>query len=325
MSNAELLECHRWLLQTTHSLMAEHHEQELLTAITDAFVQLTGGEQAVLFLSEAGPADLVALCARGRGGLQATAPEPRAQASARRAFVASDASRVVLEGDKGRGTAMVKLFEGSEPRGVVLAYGSLTPTWSDPGMLAAFGKSASLALATVRRMSRASNDLLTGLPNSSALMHAVDKALREPRHGNAFGLLLLDLDAFKRVNSAAGADAGDRALVDVAHTLRDALCTDGLVSRFGSDKFAVLLPTGAREQVHLRLRDVAERARAAVGTKIYGGVQLSCSIAGIAAASSSPQPTRSAREVVSACDQVLTKLRRLGPGNIDIVVSLPQA
>jgi diguanylate cyclase (GGDEF)-like protein len=324
MRDADPLACAQWLLQTTHSLMGIHHEQDLLVAITDGLLQLTGGERGTLWWSEAGTPELLPLCVRGGGGLSAPAPERKGEHSARRMLAAPEPSRVVMEGSQGRGLALAKVFEGGEARGVLMAEGQLSAGWADPSTLASYAKSASLALTNARMLGRASNDLLTGLPNSSALMSAVDKALKAKADAGAFGLVMLDLDGFKRVNAAAGADVGDRALIDIASTLRDALCTDGLVSRFGSDKFAVLLPAGPSQKVHLRLRDVAERARAAVSTKVFGGVQLSCSIAGMAA-TPMPQPSKTAREVVSACDQILTRLRRTGPGNIDIVVALPES
>lgn len=322
--DADTLACSQWLLHTTQGLMGIHHEQDLLVAITDGLLQLSGGERGTLWWSEAGSAELLPLCVRGVGGLAATVPERKGEHSARRALASPEPSRIIVEGQTERGLVLAKLFDGHEARGVLMAEGQLKKGWADPSTVAAYAKSASLALTTARMIGRASNDLLTGLPNNSALMNAVDKALRQKADAGAFGLVMLDLDGFKRVNAAAGADVGDKALIDIAGTLRDSLCTDGLVSRFGSDKFAVLLPTGPRGQVHLRLRDVAERARAAVATKVFGGVQLSCSIAGMAA-TPAPQPAKSAREVVSACDQILTRLRRTGPGNIDIVVALPDA
>ena len=138
---------------------------------------------------------------------------------------------------------------------------------------------------------------------------------REATPKAAAGVLLLDVDAFKRVNIAAGAEAGDRALIDIALTLQEVTRADGLVARYGSDKFAVLLPPEEGTGIHLRLRDVAERTRAAVATKSFHGVQMSASIGGIAF----PGPAvQSAPDLVALADDLLAKARARGPGEVEI-------
>ena len=138
--------------------------------------------------------------------------------------------------------------------------------------------------------------------------------MREATPQRCGGVLLLDLDDFKRVNQAAGAEMGDRALIDIAHTLREVLRTDGLVARYGSDKFAILLPVEGAS-IAVRMHDVAERARAAIGTKNYHGVSLSACIGGAPFGANSKQ---SEQELVAVADNVLGKARKRGPGQVEI-------
>ncbi|MEK7703572.1 MAG: diguanylate cyclase, partial [Myxococcota bacterium] len=90
---------------------------------------------------------------------------------------------------------------------------------------------------------------------------------------------------------------------------------DGLVARYGSDKFAILLPPENGASIAVRLRDVAERVRAAIATKTYHGVHLSVCIGGI----SYPGPrVEGAPDLVSLADDLLGKARSRGIGEVEI-------
>lgn len=88
----------------------------------------------------------------------------------------------------------------------------------------------------------AHHDPLTSLPNrilfQKRLQEEIARALvlREP-----FGLLLLDLDDFKRVNDGLGHETGDALLCDLASRLLPAVRSDDFVARVGGDEFAVIL------------------------------------------------------------------------------------
>jgi diguanylate cyclase (GGDEF)-like protein len=84
-------------------------------------------------------------------------------------------------------------------------------------------------------------DPLTGLANRRALLEAI-----RDHSGRRAGLLMLDVDDFKRINTAFGHPGGDRALVGVGEALRAACRARDLAARLGGDEFAVLVP-GADE------------------------------------------------------------------------------
>src|SRR3954453_23878139 len=92
-------------------------------------------------------------------------------------------------------------------------------------------------------------DHLTGLPNRAMLFEEMSAPSAEERC-----LLVLDLDGFKAVNDAAGHEAGDHLLVEMARRLNTVVREDDLVARLGGDEFAVLV-TGSLADAE----DVAQR------------------------------------------------------------------
>jgi diguanylate cyclase (GGDEF)-like protein/PAS domain S-box-containing protein len=89
----------------------------------------------------------------------------------------------------------------------------------------------------------ADHDPLTGLRNRRLFEHDLKlQVARSQRYGELAGLMVIDLDNFKRVNDEHGHKAGDDALRSVARALTRRLRETDLVARLGGDEFAVLLP-----------------------------------------------------------------------------------
>jgi diguanylate cyclase (GGDEF)-like protein len=85
-------------------------------------------------------------------------------------------------------------------------------------------------------------DALTGLGNRLRLNEDLAQlAARIERHGGTAGLLLMDLDRFKRLNDSAGHLAGDVALRGVADVLRKTSRVGDGVYRYGGEEFLILL------------------------------------------------------------------------------------
>ena len=83
-------------------------------------------------------------------------------------------------------------------------------------------------------------DSLTGLPNRTAFVEAVDNAIDRQDHGK-FAVLIVDLTRFSRVNESMGSLAGDELIITVARRLMSALRAGDTLSRLGGDEFGILL------------------------------------------------------------------------------------
>jgi diguanylate cyclase (GGDEF)-like protein/PAS domain S-box-containing protein len=103
-------------------------------------------------------------------------------------------------------------------------------------------------------------DVLTGMPNRRLFTDRLQVAIANAhRAGHPLGIMILDLDLFKRINDTLGHGLGDAVLCETANRLSRCLREGDTVSRLGGDEFVVLLPRF--EEVE----DVAKLAERVIG------------------------------------------------------------
>ncbi len=130
-------------------------------------------------------------------------------------------------------------------------------------------------------MKLAFTDPLTGLFNRRYALAQLDRiAARAARTGEAFAVMVLDLDKFKSINDRFGHAAGDTVLERVAERLRDCLHPGDLVARIGGEEFLIALPDVFLADAH----ETAERLCQAVADIVValpgagGPVQVTVSV-----------------------------------------------
>jgi diguanylate cyclase (GGDEF)-like protein len=159
------------------------------------------------------------------------------------------------------------------PWGLVRTRGTTTPDPRDEERLRALADLVALAVANARTRARlvalATTDPLTGLANHRIFHDRLGaESARARRAGTPLGLVLIDLDHFKRVNDTHGHQAGDDVLREVARRLRDRSRQEDVVARVGGEELAWLLPgAGAAEAA-----EAAERLRADIRGAAFPGV-----------------------------------------------------
>lgn len=97
-------------------------------------------------------------------------------------------------------------------------------------------------LSEARIRTLAETDSLTGLSNRQAADSALQALITQtPVGGEAFAVMLIDLDRFKHINDTYGHHAGDTVLTTVASRLRSLVRESDVVARMGGDEFFIIL------------------------------------------------------------------------------------
>jgi len=113
---------------------------------------------------------------------------------------------------------------------------------------------------TLRMKKMALTDALTGLVNRLGLEHELEMTLEEAhRRQQAFALLFLDLDGFKKVNDTLGHEVGDLLLREVAQRLTLVHREEDVLARLGGDEFVILVRGATPEmagEMTTRVEDV---------------------------------------------------------------------
>jgi diguanylate cyclase (GGDEF)-like protein len=167
-------------------------------------------------------------------------------------------------------------------------------------------------------------DPLTGLPNRRAFTERIGRSIGGERASDVTGLLMLDLDDFKEINTRFGHPGGDEALRSTASALRSAVRSDDMVARIGGDEFALVVSgLGVDEmgQLAARVLDAVRSAGARLGSRLPG-VRLTASVGWAV----HPEMAATEEELMAAADVSLRGVKRSGKdgarSGVDLVDAL---
>ncbi|MCK0142474.1 diguanylate cyclase [Aliiroseovarius sp. F20344] len=156
-------------------------------------------------------------------------------------------------------------------------------------------------------LSLAVQDPLTGLHNRRYAQSYLNRLEQEAlTNGQAYAIMVLDLDHFKSINDRFGHGVGDKVLVEVANRMRKNLREFDLLARFGGEEFLVALPDVSPKDVAA----MAERLRRAVGdvpikvSEIAAPIHVTVSV-GVAVWGDQANDARSSHELTQAADEAL--------------------
>ena len=181
----------------------------------------------------------------------------------------------------------------------------------------------SLANLRLRETLRAEaiRDPLTGLYNRRYMEESlIREAYRAERHHTPVGIIMLDVDHFKRFNDSYGHETGDRVLQALGAFLQNHVRGDDIPCRYGGEEFLLILPEAP-------LAIVTQRAAALhAGIKAlrirYQETALSVTTSvGVAAL---PAHGTEIKDVVAAADAALYQAKANGRDQVVTAGSWPQ-
>ena len=178
-------------------------------------------------------------------------------------------------------------------------------------ILEAAATEASAALTRVYSLreaeARASTDALTGLPNRRYFDEYLGLLAKRRRAEDRVGVLMIDIDRFKKLNDTFGHAVGDHVLREVARAIGQAVREDDVPARFGGEEFAVLLRNPTPE-VAVEVGERVRRAVSALDLRRLGVPGVSVSV-GVAVAMT---PDVTLDVVIDEADRALYRAKRAG-------------
>ncbi|QDT12799.1 diguanylate cyclase domain-containing protein [Planctomycetes bacterium K23_9] len=169
-------------------------------------------------------------------------------------------------------------------------------------------------------------DALTGVSNRAHFDETLDAMVQSTSKGESrFSLVICDIDHFKRVNDVHGHPAGDEALINFAHVLRQHSREGDLVARYGGEEFLLLAANCDNATAAKR----ADAIRQALETTVMPSLGGECVTASFGVTEYQPGDTaetvlaRSDRALLKAKDNGRNRVVQLGSGGGTVDMKAP--
>jgi diguanylate cyclase (GGDEF)-like protein/PAS domain S-box-containing protein len=175
----------------------------------------------------------------------------------------------------------------------------------------------SIANIRLREALRAQSvkDPLTGLYNRRYLEETLQREIRRAvRAKQSLGILILDLDHFKKFNDTYGHEAGDAVLREAGGFFARSIRVEDTVCRFGGEEFVIILPTASLEAASVRAECIRSKLREM--TVHHHGQSLGMITVSVGAAAF-PRHGASPKELLAAADAALYEAKKRGRDRVE--------
>src|SRR5438105_5829727 len=294
----------------THLLVSAGSQDLVLAAVADSLTEVVPHDTLTLFqvdeplrmlrpmlVRDAYAQEILAMGAVPYGtGITGMAAETRTPQLVNDAHLDPRAARIPDTPDEAESMVAIPLIARDEVKGVLCLYriGENNHFSLQEFKLAIlFSELAALAIDNAQIRSRLETEVitdhLTALYNHRYFHERLAEELRRAnRQRVTVGLLIYDIDDFKRVNDTYGHLVGDQVLQGVASVSRESCRLEDVICRIGGEEFAVILPGYTLEDAVT----LAERLRegvASVSFPLVGQITVSVGVAGAPLHAASPR------------------------------------
>lgn len=192
-------------------------------------------------------------------------------------------------------------------------------------MVTMFAEQVGLSITNLRLREALHNqsirDPLTGLYNRRYLEEMTERETRRAvRAEHGLGLLILDLDHFKKFNDTYGHDAGDAVLRETASFLISSVRAEDIVCRYGGEEFVIVLPMADLKATHARAEKIRTKLReihVLHHGRTLGMITASVGVAALPVHGTSP------KLLIEAADAALYRAKREGRDRVVVAAVLP--
>ena len=256
---------YRRLTDVLHAVLSEHDPERLWDLVANELTGIIPYDALTIYRADPAAGLLTPILARDPGNVEAImATRGRFgegltgwAAEQQEPVLANEAHRdprgELIEGTDREPEAVlaVPLLAGGTIKGVLTVYriGDRSAFSHEEFQLAQrFADLAAIALQNAEARTllehQAQTDWLTGAYNHRYFHERLRSELtRASRSQDAVGLLMFDIDDFKRVNDAYGHAVGDHVLIRIVQTLRPTLRASDVMCRLGGEEFGVIMPS----------------------------------------------------------------------------------
>jgi diguanylate cyclase (GGDEF)-like protein len=144
---------------------------------------------------------------------------------------------------------------------------------------------------------------------------AARELLRAGESGASVGVIMIDVDHFKRFNDSYGHEAGDAVLQRVGQVLQSNTRVEDVICRYGGEEFVMLLPGLADDVIVARAQELREAIRD-LNVRFHGEtlakITISCGV------SVFPVQGRTCAELIDAADHALYRAKQAGRDRVEI-------
>ena len=135
------------------------------------------------------------------------------------------------------------------------------------------------------------------------------------RRKSSLGLVMCDIDHFKKVNDTHGHPVGDEVIREVARRLLGALRTEDAIGRIGGEEFLIVLPNCAPESLFATVERIRAKLIAEPVKTMAGDLNITMSFGALSVV---PEKSTETDPLVKRADDALYKAKHGGRNRTEI-------